>query len=161
MGVSRSRGRRFGELKRTITTRTTAARDGLCFRRQQAVAVGTQRFDLDKEKDLSSGAVSLSHVASGVMESVQIGARLGYAAGILTRWKERRRSERRTMVQFFDTKTGKMMSDIRPDDPSNLERWNDISIAPQANLLAIGGVDAGKRGAARVWDLSGGIASRQ
>ena len=61
-------------------------------------------------------------------------------------------------VQFLDTKTGKLTSDIRPDDPDNLERWNDISIAPQANLLAIGGIDAEKRGIVEVWDLSAATA---
>ena len=44
---------------------------------------------------------------------------------------------------------------IRLNDKAEGERWEYFAFHPQANVLAIGGVDAEKRGFVDVWDLSG------
>ena len=55
-------------------------------------------------------------------------------------------------IQFFDTETGKVKSEIRSTDSPEGGRWNALAIASQGHMLAIGGVDdANQQSILEVW----------
>jgi hypothetical protein len=56
------------------------------------------------------------------------------------------------------TRPGCPKLEIRPTEQPEGGRWECFAFAPQANMLAIGGIDAQKRGFVTVWDLDGASA---
>jgi hypothetical protein len=58
-------------------------------------------------------------------------------------------------IWFFDIETGTVKHEIQSADAPQRERWNDFAIAPQGQLLAIGGVDNVEKGSVDIWDFDG------
>jgi WD40 repeat protein len=117
------------------------------------VVIGARIFD--KDSDTSTTAISLAHAVTGIMEwqrtvpgwaNPKTFAPDGKSVAVLCGGQS---------IRFFETETGKVKHEIRSADSSPGGRWNDFTLSPQGHLLAIGGIDAEKRGFVDVWDLDG------
>jgi WD40 repeat protein len=143
-----------GEKLRTMTNEANGGTHAVAFSpNSKLVVIGARSFD--KDNDTSTTAVSLAHALTGIMEWQQ--TVLGWAnpKAFSPDGKSVAVLCRKRSIQFLDTETGEMKHEIRLADSHKGARWNDFAIMPQGHMLAIGGIDAGKRGFVTVWDLDG------
>jgi len=119
------------------------------------LAIGSMRFfDKDGFRDASSGAVTLTHVSSGVtawLQTVPWAGRMAFSPdGKSVAVLCGRRS-----IRFLETETGRVMHDIPSADSPQAGQWTDFAIAPQAQMLAIGGLDDERKGSVELWEFDG------
>jgi len=118
------------------------------------VAIDSQRFfDKDGLRDSNSGAVTLTHVASGVTQWLQTVP--GWAGPMAFSPDGRSVAVLcgRRSIRFLETETGRVMHDIPLADSPQGGRWTDFAVAPQAHMLAIGGQDNERKGTVELWDF--------
>ncbi len=117
------------------------------------LALGTQRFDTDK--DSWKGGVSVVHAATGIEEWL---ARVpGCAKPVAFS------PDGKTVivmcggqsVRFLDTETGILKREVPNVDFAHGARWNDLNIASKANVLVTGGVDKDRKGVVEIWNWDG------
>lgn len=123
------------------------------------MAVSTQDFDLSKaDAEQSSGKISLIHAASGVMTWRQMVPGWAATVAFLPDGKSIAVlcGGSRHGVNLLDTDTGQVKCNIEsPDFLYNRGRWGvAMGVAPQANLLVLGGVVKDKQGCVEVWDFN-------
>ena len=128
----------------------------------ELVAIGSQRF-FDKHgiRDAGSGGVSLTHVSSGVTQWLQTVPGSARRVAFSPDGKSVAVLRGRRSIRFLETEKGRLMHEIPSADSPQAGRWTDFAIAPQAHMLAIGGVGerplAGflRKGSVELWDLDG------
>ena len=128
----------------------------------ELVAIGSQRF-FDKHgiRDAGSGGVSLTHVSSGVTQWLQTVPGSARRVAFSPDGKSVAVLCGRRSIRFLETEEGRLMHEIPSADSPQGGRWTDFAIAPQAHMLAIGGVDEDRpvgflrKGSIELWDLDG------
>jgi serine/threonine protein kinase len=141
-----------GAKSRTFPTEANGGTWSVAFSpNSKLVAIGSLNFDKDKDKDASTWAVSLTRVGSGIMEWQQTIPRGTKPAAFSPDGKSVAVLCGGQSIRFFETETGKVKHEIRSTDFPQSGRWNDFAITP--HKLAIGGIDAEKRGFVELWDL--------
>ncbi len=120
------------------------------------VAIGSQRFfDKDGFRDASSGAVTLTPVSSGVTRWLQAVPGTASSLAFLPNGKSVVVSCGGRSIRFLETKAGEVRHEILSADSRQGERWTDFAIAPQAHMLAIGGLDKERKGIVQLWEFDG------
>ncbi len=119
------------------------------------LAVGSLAFDKDKDRDASTGAVCLTHVATGIIEwrstfpgPAQSMAFSPDGTNVIVQCVGRQ------SIRFMETKTGHEIREIRSVGGKQRVQWSDFAITPQSPQLVIGGtMSAENRGFVEAWDL--------
>jgi dipeptidyl aminopeptidase/acylaminoacyl peptidase len=122
------------------------------------LAIGSQRFDRDKVKGASTGAVSLAHVSSGIVDWLQTVPGWAKPVAFSPDGKSVVVLCGGPSIRFLETEAGRVRHEIRPADSPQREQWNDFAIAPQPHMLAIAAVDNVQKGSVEIveiWDSDG------
>ncbi len=113
------------------------------------LAIGTNDEFHDKDGTRVGGRVSLFHIAKGVMEwsatartpaKQVVFAHDGKCVVVLCD---------RHSIKFLDSEGGTLKREIRP---AGFAQWAPFAIALNADLLAVGGVDANWNGLVEIWN---------
>ena len=148
-----------GKETRTIATDANGGTHSVAFSpNSKLVAFGSVRFD--KDNDTSASAVSLTHVLSGITEWQQTIPGWARPKAFTPDGKSVAVLCGGQSIRFLDTATGTVKHEIRATDFPQGGRWNDFAITPDGDTLALGGIDAQKRGFVEVWALDGAAADR-
>ncbi len=152
---------RTGAKVRTISTEANGGTHAAAFSPDgKMVAIGSVIFDKDKANDAGKRAISLAHVASGVVEWQRTFAGLAKPVAF---YCDTPSPEGDCVVvlhggrsmRFLDVQTGQTLFAIVPQSADQGGRCNDFVIARQGHMLAIGGVDSEGKGSVEVWDFDG------
>lgn len=137
---------------RTVTKEANGGTNFVAFSpNSKLLVIGSRTFD--KDSDTSTTAVSVARVGTGIVEwqrtvpgwaNPKAFSPDGKSVAVLCGGQS---------IRFFDAETGEMKHEIRSIDSHQGGRWNDFAITPQGHMLAVGGIDAEKRGFVTVWDL--------
>jgi len=145
-----------GEKIRTIMTEGNGDTHAVAFSPyDQSIAIGSVSFDKDKDRDAATGTVTLTRVGSGIV--VWRSSFSGWVKPLA--FSPNGDGESVVVLcggqslRLLDTETGTVTHEIRATDSSPGERWNDFATAPQRHMLAVGGIDAEKRGFVTTWDM--------
>jgi hypothetical protein len=111
----------------------------------------------DKENDTRSTSLSVAYPLSGITNWVQ--TMPGWAKPAFTPDGTSVAILREgNSVRFVDADTGQMKHELKAPDSPSAQRWRDFAIAPEAGMLAVGGVEMENRGFVTVWSLGGASA---
>jgi len=151
---------RTGMKMRTLLKEANGGTHAVAFSpNSKLVVIGTRHFD--KDNDTSSTSVSLAHALSGITEWQQTIPGWAIPKGFSPDGKSVVVLCRGQLIRLVDTATGTVKHEIQAADSAQGGRWNDCFVSPQARALAIGGVDAEKRGFVEVWALDGASTNPQ
>ncbi len=144
---------RTGTKIRTIAVEANGGAQSLAFSPDaKLLVIGAQHFD--KNGGTSVGTVSLTHVATGIMEWQRAAPGWAKPVAFLPDGKSVAVLWRQQSVQLLDSATARVMVTLRSVDFHKGGRWNDLAIVPDRQVLAIGGSDAWNRGYVEEWSLA-------
>jgi WD40 repeat protein len=139
-----------GDKTRTIAIEANGGTHSIAFSpTKKLMTIGSRVFD--KENDPSKTLITVAYPLSGITEWQQ--SVPGWAKPVFS-------PDGKTVVvlcggeslRFFDTETGTMKREIKTSDMTGGgRRWNDLAVAPTADLLAVGGADDQNRGIVTLW----------
>jgi WD40 repeat protein/tRNA A-37 threonylcarbamoyl transferase component Bud32 len=144
-----------GELARTIPTQDNGGPRSVAFSPDgKLVAMGTQRFDNDKKDgEQSSGAVTVTHVNSGIMAWMQTVPGWAKPVGFSADGTRLAVLSGRKAVTFLDAATGAITKTVRAEEAPERGSWEAMAVAPVAKVLAVGGTDKERRGTVEILEF--------
>lgn len=116
------------------------------------IVIGSRNFD--KDNDTSTTTISVARTGTGIMEWQQTVPGWANPKAFSPDGKSVAVLCGGQSIQVFDVETGKVKHEIRAADMPQGWQWNDFSLAAGGHRLAIGGIDAEKRGSITVWELA-------
>ena len=152
-----------GEKIREIPTNANARAYSVAFSPDnKLMAICSQSFGKDEvnDHDASACAVTLVHVATGIMEWLQPIS--GWAKPVVFSPDGKSVVVLCGSIRLLDTTTGTVNREIRSADSSQGRRWEDLAIASQGDVLAIGTVRNNRKGSSQpeagveVWSTRSG-----
>jgi WD40 repeat protein len=143
-----------GKKLRTISTEAGGDVHSVAFSSDgKRLAISSLHLDVDEANDAGQGAITVAHVASGVVRWRGTFSGMARPVGFFT--AEGMSLHGRQDLRFRDAETGELLASFGPQSPDQGARWNDFVIAKRGHMLAIGGVDHERRGRVEVWDFAG------
>jgi WD40 repeat protein len=119
------------------------------------MAMGMMQYD--KSTNITSGAIVVVYPASGIIDLRWLAPRVRPIA-FSPDGKLIAAFSAKSKLTLWDSTTGLPKCGIPPAAQSDGEEWECFAFAPQGKMLAIGGIDAEKRGFVEVWNLDGASA---
>ncbi|WP_425617748.1 protein kinase [Anatilimnocola sp. NA78] len=149
-----------GEMLRKINTNHNAQLRSLAFSSdsKRVIFAGDGPLQMVSKERPYTGSVGIGDVASGTIiwaqslrDTAGPLAYLGDSEWIAVQLIAVLSVPRK--LQLFDARTGTVWSEFRSQSVINAgaAEWSDLAIAPQAKLLALGGMDAYQRGTVELW----------
>ena len=144
-----------GTKLRTVRTEANGGTHSVAFSPDgKLMAIISLHFDKDKANDAGTSAISLAHIASGIVDwrrtfpgwvkpvAFYNGSVVLISGGQL--------------MPYLEQATGKTLFRMRRSaDPQRGGRWYDFAIAKRGRMLVIGGEDDERRGNVEIIDLDG------
>jgi WD40 repeat protein len=141
-----------GEKLRTILIQANGGTHYVAFAPvKKLIATGSVQFD--KENDTSSTAISMIYPLSGIMEwqrtlsgwAKPLFTHDGNTVGVLSGGQS---------INLINVDTGEMKDEVQAANiaPPGA-RFNDFSVSHKGRKLAVGGIDANRRGFIMIWPL--------
>ena len=122
------------------------------------IAMGIMQYD--KSTDVTSGSINIAYPASGILDLSWLVPHAVRPVAFSPDGKLIAAISAKNSLTLWDSSTGLPKREIRPAEQADGKRWECFAFAPQANMLAIGGIDA-KGGFVEVWNLDGAAAERE
>jgi WD40 repeat protein len=117
------------------------------------MAMGIMQYD--KSTDVTSGSINVVYPASGILDLSWRLPRSVRPVAFSPDGKTIAAFKGKSTLILWDSSTGLPKGEIRPAGQVEGERWEWFAFAPKGDRLAIGGIDAEKRGFVEVWDIGG------
>jgi hypothetical protein len=117
---------------------------------KKLIATGSVQFD--KENDTSSTAIGMTYPLSGITEWQR--TLPGWAKPLFTDdGKSLAVLSGRQSINLINVETGQMKEEPTAPFAPPGSRFNDFAVSHKARKLAVGGVDANRRGFVTLWPL--------
>jgi serine/threonine protein kinase/WD40 repeat protein len=146
-----------GAKLRTVLTEANGGTQAVAFSPDSTLmAISSLHFDKDKANDAGTGAISLVHAGSGIVDWRRTLPRSAKPVAFEDHNVVVVLSDAGQRMWYLDPKTGETLFRIkRSADPHQGGRWNDFAVAKRGRMWAIGGEDAERRGNVEITDPDG------